>query len=157
MPMSDFYQNLRSKIGTDLIFSPSVAAIIRDKEGKILFQRPTAESVIWSLPAGAIELGETPSQAVVREVWEETGLNVTPMALVGAFGGQEFRFRYADGNQVEYVVLVFDCKVDSGELEAIDGESFELRYFTVEQMPPLALPYPKRIFQQKRIDSALFN
>ncbi|KUO96362.1 NUDIX domain-containing protein [Ferroacidibacillus organovorans] len=156
MPMSDFYQNLRSKIGTDLIFSPSVAAIIRDKEGKILFQRPTAESEIWSLPAGAIELGETPSQAVVREVWEETGLNVTPMALVGAFGGQAFRFKYADGNQVEYVVFVFDCKVDSGELDAIDGESFELRYFSVEQMPPLALPYPKRIFQQ-RIESALFN
>lgn len=157
MPMSDYYKNLRRKIGIDLIFTPSVAAVIRDAEGKILFQRPGLDSDIWSLPAGEVEPGETPSEAIIREVPEETGLHVIPTALIGAFGGQQFRFTYPDGDHVEYVVLVFDCKVESGELEAIDGESFDLRYFRVGEMPKLALPYPKEIFQREKFEHALFN
>ncbi|MGF7087278.1 ADP-ribose pyrophosphatase YjhB (NUDIX family) [Kroppenstedtia sanguinis] len=64
MPMSDYYKNLRHRIGTELIFSPSVAVIIRNEGGEILFQRPSMDHDLWSLPAGAIELGETPVEAV---------------------------------------------------------------------------------------------
>ena len=157
MPMSDYYKRLRRKIGTECIFSPSVAAIIRNNDGKVLFQRPNPTSDIWSLPAGAIELGETPSQAIVREVYEETGLHVTPTSLIGTFGGVQFRHTYPDRNQVEYVVFVFECKIDSGELQAIDGESYELRFFTVDEMPKLSVPYPKDIFQDRDDKRALFN
>ena len=48
-----------------------------------MFQYPGGE--YWSLPAGAIEPGETPEEAVVREVWEETGLKVQ---VKGVFGGK---------------------------------------------------------------------
>jgi ADP-ribose pyrophosphatase YjhB (NUDIX family) len=41
---------------------------------------------------------ETPSEAVVREVYEETGLNVYPQKLLGVFGGKDFRYTYPDGN-----------------------------------------------------------
>lgn len=54
--------------------NPRVAAVIKNEQREILFQYPGGE--YWSLPAGAIELGETPEEAVVREVWEETGLKV---------------------------------------------------------------------------------
>lgn len=69
MPISEYYKELRNKIGNQLIFNPSVAAIIRNEQEEILFQRPSFKSDIWSLPAGAIELGETPSEAIIREVW----------------------------------------------------------------------------------------
>lgn len=52
---------------------PSVAAVILDAANRILLQEKSGES--WSLPAGMIEPGESPSKAVVREVEEETGLN----------------------------------------------------------------------------------
>lgn len=144
--MSAYYQELRQKLGTQLIFNPCVAAIIRNKKGEILFQRPSLDSDIWSLPAGAIELGESPAEAIIREVWEETGLRVTPQKILGVFGGKNYRYTYPDGNQVEYVTILFACVIDSGTLMAVDGESAELRFFGEHSLPRLALPYPKEIF-----------
>ncbi|EFM11366.1 NUDIX hydrolase [Paenibacillus curdlanolyticus YK9] len=156
MPMSEYYQQLRNKIGTQLIFTPSAVAIIRNEKGDILFQRPSLTSEIWSLPAGAIELGESPAEAVIREVWEETGLHVTPTKLLGVFGGKDYRHTYPDGNQVEYVIFMFECRVDSGTLEAIDGESADLRYFDPSAPPPLALPYPPEIFIASTAERTIF-
>ncbi len=67
-------KKIREQLGHELILIPSVAAVIKNGQGDILFQYPGGE--YWSLPAGAIEPGETPEEAVVREVWEETGLKV---------------------------------------------------------------------------------
>ncbi len=73
MPMSKYYKELREKIGTQLIFSPSVVGIIRNERKEILFVQE-AGGTMWGFPAGAIEIGETPAEAVIREVYEETGL-----------------------------------------------------------------------------------
>lgn len=156
MGMSPYYKDLREKVGNELIFMPSVAAIIRNDLGEILFQNK-GNGEKWSLPAGAIELGEAPAQAVVREVWEETGLIVVPSKLVGVFGGEDFRYQYPNGHQVEYNVFLFECQVESGSLSPIDNETAELRYFNSEDMPELALPYPKHLFLHKEHDKLFFQ
>jgi mutator protein MutT len=157
MTMSEYYKELRKKIGTQLIFNPSVAAIIRNEKGEILFQRPSLNSDVWSLPAGAIELGETPTEAVTREVYEETGLHVSPQKLLGVFGGKDFRFTYPDGNQVEYLILIFECTVENGTLRPVDGESADLQYFDTSSMPKLAIPYPKEIFYPSTSERTFFQ
>ncbi|MGE7881615.1 NUDIX domain-containing protein [Bacillus sp. NPDC094077] len=144
MPMSLYYGKIREKLGSELIFMPSVAAVIKNEQGEILFQYPGGE--YWSLPAGAIEPGETPEEAIVREVWEETGLKVQVKKEKGVFGGKEFRHTYSNGDQVEYIVVVFLCEIISGVLKAVDGESLKLKYFPLSKKPPLALPYPDKIF-----------
>jgi 8-oxo-dGTP pyrophosphatase MutT (NUDIX family) len=78
MPISSHCQQLRNKIGHELLQIPGVAAVIHDEAGRILLQQNTGDRV-WSLPAGSIEPGEAPAQAVVREVWEETSLKVRPV------------------------------------------------------------------------------
>lgn len=95
---------------------------------------------------GAIEPGETPENSVVREVWEETGLKVQVKKQKGVFEGEEFRHTYPNGDQVEYIVVVFECEVISGKLKSIDGESLKLQYFSLSEKPPLSLPYPDKIF-----------
>ncbi|MGN4770259.1 NUDIX hydrolase [Bacillus thuringiensis] len=144
MSMWLYYKKIREQLGHELIFMPSVAAVIKNEQGEILFQYPGGE--YWSLPAGAIELGETPEEAVIREVWEETGLEVQVKKQKGVFGGEKYRHIYPNGDEVEYIVVVFECEVTSGELKSIDGESLKLKYFSLSEKPLLALPYPDKIF-----------
>jgi 8-oxo-dGTP pyrophosphatase MutT (NUDIX family) len=120
---------------------PGVAAVIRDAHGRLLLQeRSSGEG--WSLPAGAIEPGESPEQAVQREVLEETGLVVAPKEILGVFGGQGFRYVYPNGDAVEYTVVLFRCTVTGETSATLDSETKSLRYFAMAEMPRLALPYP---------------
>jgi 8-oxo-dGTP pyrophosphatase MutT (NUDIX family) len=100
----------------------------------------------WGLPAGAVDPGEGPAEAVVREVREETGLEVRATRIAGAFGGEGFRHRYPNGDEVEYTVVVYECIVIDGSLEAQDGEAVDLRYFAPDEAPELQLPYPRALF-----------
>ncbi|NKB72292.1 MAG: NUDIX domain-containing protein [Candidatus Latescibacteria bacterium] len=144
MPISSFYADLRQRLGTGLLLVPAVAAVIGDKDGRVLVQKRHDGS--WSLPAGAVEPGETPAQAIRREVREETGLVVEPVRLLGVFGGEGgFGTRYANGDQVEYSVVLFDCQVKRGQLGGQDGESAGLVYFAAADIPPLATEYPRHL------------
>ncbi|GIP18119.1 NUDIX hydrolase [Paenibacillus montaniterrae] len=148
MPMSEYYKNMRSKVGSELLFMPSVAAIVRNENNEILFIRKSNET-IWGLPAGAIEIGETPAQAIRREVYEETGLTVNPERIIGVFGGDKYKYEYSNGHKVEYLVIMFECSIIEGILYALDGEAEELRFYKQDEIPEIAIPYPKEIFDRE--------
>ncbi|MHC2454582.1 8-oxo-dGTP pyrophosphatase MutT (NUDIX family) [Rhizobium leguminosarum] len=76
--MTPYLMELRGLIGNRLLLLPSVAAVIHDHAGNLLLQEK-ASGEGWSLPAGAIEPGETPQEAIIREVMEETGLTIVPL------------------------------------------------------------------------------
>ncbi len=155
MAISPYLKSLRALIGSRLLLLPGVAAVIRDDRGRVLLHS-RADEVWWSLPAGGIEPGESPFVAIVREVREETGLEVVPERILGVFGGSDFRHVYPNGDAVEYTAIVFDCRVAGGRLHASDGEAVELRYFDPEAMPDLALPYPREIFRNADLPPPLF-
>ena len=139
--MTSYLMELRGLIGNRLLLLPAVAAVIHDHAGNLLLQEK-ASGEGWSLPAGAIELGETPQEAIIREVMEETGLIVTSTRIVDVYGGSKFRHTYPNGHQVEYVVTLFRCQVLEGEGTWTDAETKSLAYFARDDMPSLALPYP---------------
>ena len=144
MPMSEYYRTIRAQVGSALLLMPAVAAIIRDTTGRILVQQKHDGS--WSLPAGAVEPGESPAQAVIREVLEETGLSVQPTRIRAVLGGASCRVRYANEDEVEYVVTVFECAVLSGALLDSNEETKRLAYFLAESLPVLAFQYPRELF-----------
>lgn len=156
MGMSDYYKKLREKVGNDLIMISSVAGIIYNEGGDILLQNK-GDKERWSLPAGAIELGESPAQAVIREVHEETGLIVIAKKLLGVCGGEDFRYVYPNGHKVEYNISVFGCEIISGDLNPTDSETVELRYFNPKKMPELAIPYPKSLFLRNESKDVYFQ
>jgi 8-oxo-dGTP pyrophosphatase MutT (NUDIX family) len=143
--MSPYLRRLRAKIGHDLLLLPSVAAVIRDTEGRVLLQEKTSREG-WSLPAGAIEPGESPEQAICREVREETGLLVKPQEIIGVFGGSNFRYIYPGGDEVEYTVILYRCVPIGTSLEKLVSETRSLKYFSEGEMPTLGLPYPPSAF-----------
>lgn len=148
MPISEYLKGLRRHVGHQLVLMPGAAAIIRNQEGHVLLQR-RSDNGLWGLPGGAIDPGEYPAQAVVREVREETGLRVKPERLVAVLGGQGFRHRFPNSDQAEFVVSVFECRVLGGELGGLDDESLELRYFGEDNLPELHAAFPKELFRKE--------
>lgn len=146
MALSPYLAKLRAHVGTDLLIVPGVSAILRDGEGRILVQKRTDDGR-WGLPGGAVDPGETPAEAVVREVWEELHVRVRPTALLGVYGGDTFRHLYPHGDIVEYVVSVFACELLPGEHPApYTDETDEVAFFFPEELPELTLPYPSSLF-----------
>ena len=146
MGMSDYYRQLRGTVGTDLLMIPAVAAVIHNENDRILMLRSHADGD-WGLPAGAIEPSESPSKAIIREVVEETGVDVTPRRVLGVFGGENYRVIYPNGDQVEYTVIVFDCEILSGELQAVDGEALEFGWFDPASPPEMDVKYPSTVLE----------
>lgn len=141
--LSDYLWNLRAKIGNELIQLPSVAAVILNANDQILLQEKDGAQG-WSLPAGVIELAETPQEALARQVSQNTGLELLSSQLLDVFGGKAFRYIYPNGDEVEYTVIVFYC-VAEGRLSTQAEQNGTLRYFSRSQMPMLALPYPREV------------
>jgi 8-oxo-dGTP pyrophosphatase MutT (NUDIX family) len=144
MPISPYVRDLRSFVGTARLLMPSVAGIVRDGDRLLLVQ--SRDDGRWSLPGGAIELNDTPANAVVREVWEETGLYVAPRRLVSVYGGPAFVVRYPNGDETQYISAMFDCDVISGELRADGDEVGAVRFWTQTESAELELsPWLPRV------------
>lgn len=129
---------LRQYVGQALVLSPSAAACIRDEAGRILLlQRGNGEN-LWGFPGGAIELGERAAEAVVREVLEETGLQVEPIALIGLYSGPEYAFAYPNGDRVQPITSFFECRVTGGVLHPDGHESVGAGYWGPDdELPPM--------------------
>ncbi len=117
----------------------SVAACVMSPEGRILLQR-RSDNGRWGLPGGSVEIGESVSQALLREVLEETGLRVEAVRLVGVYSDPALQVvRYPDDNVVHYVNLFFECRILGGSLATCE-ETLELRFFDPADLPPDVLP-----------------
>lgn len=139
MPMSEYFKQIRAKVGHQLLVAPSVTGIINDEYGRILLLRHS-EGNVWVAPGGSVEPNEDPTDTVIREVWEEAGLRVEPYKILGVFGGKEFEITYRNGDQVTYVMTVYVCKVQSGMLKADGVETLQAGYFSKEEIMQLSTP-----------------
>lgn len=139
MPISTYLRDLRTQVGHALLLVPSVTGLIFDESGRILLLRHSNGGV-WVAPGGSLDPNELPADAVVREVWEETGLEVEPVRLAGVYGGPEFEVRYQNGDRVSYLMTVFDCRVLGGAVRADGVETLEAGYFSADEVRQLPLP-----------------
>jgi ADP-ribose pyrophosphatase YjhB (NUDIX family) len=138
MGATGYLGRLRECVGHSPLLAPSAAACIRDEEGRVLLLRRSDGENLWGFPGGAIELGERAAEAVVREVREETRLEVEPVALIGVYSSPEYAFTYPNGDQVQPVTVFFECRVVGGELRPDMREIMEARYFgPKDEWPPM--------------------
>ena len=128
----DYIHDLRKEIGPrKIILNCAGALIIRD--GRILFQRRT-DNGRWGLIGGLLEMNETYQQAALREIREETGLEVRLDHFLGIF--HNHNMVWSNGDAAHVISAMYTAEIVSGE-PRIDEESFELRFFGKDEFPEL--------------------
>ena len=120
------------------------AAIVLDRDGRVLLAR-RADNGCWNLPGGLVEVGESPSMAALRELWEEVGVRGTLTGIVGVYNGPDWGTRSASHLvHIDYVVQADDLQPSVGV------EMTEAGYF-----PPRELPEPMMPGHQERIERGM--
>jgi len=136
--MSDYVKRLRERIGHAFMFMPSVAAFVRDADGRILLVQHLEGR--WQIPGGAVDPGERPEEAAKREVREEASVEVELGAVLGVFGGPEYRITYANGDEAGWVVAVYAASIMSGTPTPGDPDEIQdVRWFTPAEIRALDL------------------
>jgi 8-oxo-dGTP pyrophosphatase MutT (NUDIX family) len=153
--MSDYVRRLREKVGNDFLFMPSVSALIRDDNGRILFVQHVEGR--WQLPGGAVDPGERPAEAMQRECLEEAGVTVEPIRIAGVFGGPEYRLIYSNGDEAGWIVTVFEARIVAGDPSPSDDETLAVGWFSPEEIDALELVPSMRETLRCLLDGAAFQ
>ncbi len=119
----------------------AVAALIQ-KNDKILLTRRANDPQrgLWSLPAGFVDAGEDPLQAIARECLEETGLSTRAGRLIDVLYGQEHP-------RGAHILIAYQMEILGGELRPGDDVD-RVDFFAREALPPLAFHTTQKILQR---------
>ena len=134
MDQQNYIQWLRSKVGHEKVILAFAGGCIFNERGEVLLQR-RGDSNKWGFPGGAIEIGETPQMAAIREAKEETGLDVEAGRIIGVY--TDLDMRYASGDRAQSIVIAYELIPAGGELYCDRVETLELKYFSRDEKPEL--------------------
>lgn len=118
-----------------VLLQDGAAAIIVNEDGQILMQS-RADNDRWGLPGGCQELGERFEDTIIREVKEETNLDITEenLELIAIVSGNSRRNEYPNGDVVINNTALYCVRNYSGEIKW-DNESKEMRFFDLDSLP----------------------
>ena len=136
MPIPPYVAGLRSLIGHELLWLPGVTVVVRDDDGRLLLAQ-RSDTHRWALVSGIVDPGEEPAVAAVREVAEETCVDVVVQALAAVSTTPELR--YANGDRSVYLDLLFTARPASPEAVAAaavgDDENLAVGWFEPDALP----------------------
>jgi ADP-ribose pyrophosphatase YjhB (NUDIX family) len=140
----DYYDDPNAPQANSLV--PSVNVVVENDRGEILMIRRT-DNDNWALPGGAIDLGESVTQAAIRETKEETGVEVEITGAVGIYSDPKHVIHYTSNDEVrQEFSIVLTARPLSGSLRT-STESSEVRWWSTEKVrsKPLHSSMLKRI------------
>jgi ADP-ribose pyrophosphatase YjhB (NUDIX family) len=126
--------------------TPTVQAWI-ERDGAYLALRRGEEPLKgrWNMPGGFVETGESGPEAIVREVSEETALDVEPVEVIGIFSST-----YGSGDDATPIFdVAYRCELKGGELDVSD-ESQEAAWFSLEEFPEPAFEGERKALARLR-------
>jgi 8-oxo-dGTP pyrophosphatase MutT (NUDIX family) len=137
---------------------PCGDAAIFNAHGQILLiQR--RDDQLWAMPGGGFEVGETPAEATCREAWEETGIEVEPLALVGVYDSR----LCGTVSRAHLYQFVFLCRPkDPFARPIVSNETLGVRWYAKADLPPLSPGHATRIagafrYQRGETRGAVFD
>lgn len=141
MARTEYYDDPNAPEPNSMVVAAS--AVVTDEEGRILLQR-RRDNDLWALPGGRMEMTDSLPGTAVREVKEETGLDVEITGLVGTYTAPRHVIAYTDGEVRRQFNVCFTARVVGGQL-AISDESTELRFVLLEELDELPMHHTQRL------------
>ena len=139
MSIAAHIARLRAAVGHDLLLLPSVSVVPVDQAGRILLVRHAGHHDGWGVLGGAIDVGESPGEAAVREAREEIGVEVQLVRLLDVLGGPDYEVAYPNGDRAAYVTTVYEAMIIDGSPAPADGELEDVAWFAPGELPGLRL------------------
>ncbi len=139
MGISPHLARLRAVIGHELLVLPCVTVLPVDGQGRILLAWHAGHTDGWGTVGGAVDPGESPAEAAVREAREEIGADIRLGRLLTVLGGPDYEITYPNGDRVAYVPAVYEAEIIAGTPSPADGELSELAWFTQAELQSLPL------------------
>lgn len=141
MARVEYYDDPGAPVPNSMVVAAS--AVVANERGEVLMQR-RADSGLWALPGGGMNLDESLPGTAVREVKEETGYDISVTGLVGTYTDPRHIIAYSDGEVRRQFNVCFKARLVGGELQASD-ESLEVRWVAVEDLDSLAMHHTQRL------------
>jgi ADP-ribose pyrophosphatase YjhB (NUDIX family) len=133
MARIDHYRDPDAPAANSIVVA--VTGFVRDGGGRVLFIR-RSDSGLYAIPGGTVEIGETLTQAVLREVMEETGVAVSVTGLVGVYSDPEHVIEFSDGEVRQEFSVCFRALPVGGELRT-SSESTEVLWVAPSELDGL--------------------
>ena len=122
-----------------------IRAVIFNKSGDILMVKEKVDGC-WSLPGGWADVGYTPAEVAVKEVQEETGLDVKATRILAVIDKRN----HPHPPEGWYVYKIFIlCEVIGGEIAKNTTETSDIQYFNLQNLPPLS--EPRNVYSQIKL------
>lgn len=136
--LSGYIGKMRALIGHTKLIHPATRIIIEDPQGRYLFIR-RGDNGNLGLPAGGMEEGESVRECIIREVREETGLELLDCEVIGISTNPALETAfYGNGDETQYFAVEFYSRQYTGQLRADGIESTEVAFRTssaISQLP----------------------
>ena len=141
-PIPDFIVEMRTMIGHHPLWLPGVTAVITRGDGHVLLVK-RSDTGAWTPVTGIVDPGEEPAVAASREALEETGVVISVDRLAATTVLPEFAFD--NGDRAAFLDLTFACTWLSGQAHVADDESTDVRWWPVDDLPPMPEHMASRI------------
>lgn len=131
----NYIKKLRQSIGHEPIILCSCGCLIFNNQRQVLLQKRSDDN-LWGNPGGTMELGETIYDTIIREIKEETNLNIKKenLKIFNIYSGEEQHHIYPNKDEAYFVNIIFETDVIEGDLLK-DSESKELKFFDISELP----------------------
>jgi ADP-ribose pyrophosphatase YjhB (NUDIX family) len=138
----DYYDDPNAPKANSLV--PSVNVVVENDKGEILMIRRT-DNNNWALPGGAIDLGESVTQAAIRETKEETGIEVEVTGLVGIYSDPKHIIHYTSNNEVRQEFSIVLAAREVGGEARTSNESSEVSWIEWRRISDLRMDASMKI------------
>ena len=143
-----------------LPYRPCVGVMLLNAEGQVFVgQRKDRDTDAWQMPQGGIDPGETPQQAALRELWEETGVTADLVEVIAESEGWmaydlphdivpriwKGRFR---GQEQKWVLMRFQGADDQVNIQTEHPEFTEWRWQPVDQLVACIVPFKREVYER---------